>query len=155
MHTGDTMAPLGNRGRCAWWSASLLAATLVACGSSTTSPGGPGSDASTDSGNPAGCPASPPGGGENCSQPGLSCSYCGISATCTNGHWEIAEFACQASDASVPSDSGTDGIPSDASSGGDGGCPSSCKGDGDCASCPQKQFGGWSCDPSGVCVFHG
>ena len=63
-------------------------------------------------------------------------------------------YACAADAAAT--DAAQDGAPDSASDGSaDGGsCPASCTTASDCSTCPQPQFGGWSC-MGGVCRFMG
>ena len=106
-----------------------------------------------------GCPPSEPHIGGPCSTTGL-CVYgvnicCGGGFQCTGGAWQpvYAGCACIApeTDAAIDGsgDSGTDAAASDG-----GACPSSCRIDSDCNSCPQPSFGGWSCS-GGACRFMG
>jgi hypothetical protein len=72
---------------------SSVAALVLGCGSSgSNSQRGPG-DAASDSSSSR-CPKEPPGIGP-CSPNGLECSYCGLSASCVDGSWEVAELACE------------------------------------------------------------
>lgn len=121
-----------------------------------------------------------PVGGAYCSYGGGFC--CGGAYTCTTGGtWQILYAKCACN---VPPDAGGScggqacqtgtsccGPPEcgfcipngsgvqcastcDAGSPDGGACPASCKAPADCSSCPQKPFGGWSCN-GGTCQFMG
>jgi hypothetical protein len=107
--------------------------------------GGSWVDASAGAGpGPGACPPLVPKDGtscDSCSVPS-SCSY-----PCTGGASVPTEATCPSGVWQVRQGLGACG-------GADAGCPASCKVDNDCASCPPRSFGGWSCN-GGVCQFQG
>ena len=112
-------------------------------------------DSARDRDTSTGCPATPPALASPCSTIGL-CTYgpsvcCGESYRCVGGKWQPSYAACACIgpqlDAGTPAPN--EGGPGDAAA-----CPSSCRTDSDCSSCPQPKFGGWSCN-GGACMFQG
>jgi hypothetical protein len=85
----------------------VLAVSLVACGSETTSirdagtsdgstvgaTPDPPADGGVDAANPSGCPATPPTFNAPCAPSGLGCTYgeagCRSSASCEGGRWNM------------------------------------------------------------------
>jgi hypothetical protein len=132
-------------------------------GDATTQDGGRASDARVESDASAagdsegGCPALQPGASSSCSPVGATCSYgggicCGGTVQCSpDGTWQVEYATCACLGSEV--DAGADGM-TDAGLAEGGTCPGSCGTAADCNSCPQKNFGGWSCS-GGVCRFMG
>jgi hypothetical protein len=98
------------------------------------------------------CPSKEPGAGTPCPVVGMLCTYgagicCGGGYTCAaSGTWQVLEATCACP---APRPDGGGGASPDG-----GTCPASCTTFTDCNSCPQKAFGGWSCN-GGICQFMG
>jgi hypothetical protein len=122
---------------CVWLRATLVtvvaiaASALVGCGSSGTT-GGHQSEPDSGGAEDGGSVGDASAGGET-SMPASDAPAPDVGTTCR-------DQAC---------DAGADSGPHEA-----GSCPASCKTFSDCASCPQPNFGGWSCN-GGVCQFMG